>query len=87
MSLEKYLQEGFTCYLVASSDYDDSLHIYKADDIDYYFRLPRDVQPHIINVFDICFDNSDNLLILSMRDDEFIIDQINCVHHHNEKLA
>ena len=55
MSLEKY--NDFTCYLIASNDYDDALQVYRADDIDYNFSILRDVQPNIIKVFDICFDS------------------------------
>ena len=54
MSLEKY--KGFTCYLITSNEYDDELKIFKADDIDFSFSIPRDVQPNIITVFDICID-------------------------------
>ena len=83
MSLEKY--KGFTCYLVASNEYDDELHIFQADDIDYNFSIPRDVQPDIITVFDLCFDQKGAIKMLSMRDDEFYIDRVDYRHLHDEQ--
>ena len=85
MSLEKY--KGFRCYLIASNDYDDELHVFRADDIDFNFTIPRDVQPNIIQVFDLCFDKDGALRMLSMRDDEFYIDQVDYKHQHDEKIA
>ena len=85
MSLEKY--KDFTCYLIASNEYDDELQIYRADDINFNFSIPRDVQPNIITVFDICFSKDGVLNMLSMRDDEFIIDQVDYQHMHSSKNA
>jgi hypothetical protein len=88
LSLKKYSSSSqFTCYLIASNDYDDELHVFRADDIDFTFNIVRDVQPNIIKVFDFMFDDEGYMKMLSMRDDEFIIDQVHYVHKHDHGAA
>ena len=52
-------------------------------DDDYILSINRRIEPNSIHVLDAYQDNADergygdNLVILSLRDDEFIIDKVN----------
>ena len=63
------------CYLYACDEYDESLHVYKADDVDFHLKIKRDILPNIIKVFDFIETEQGELKSLSLKDDEFIIDQ------------
>lgn len=73
--MDKYILSNSNCYLFACDEYDDSLHVYKADDIDFHLKIKRDILPNIIKVFDFIETETGELKSLSLKDDEFIIDQ------------
>lgn len=73
--MDKYITENSNCYLFACDDYDDSLHVYRADDVDFHLKIKRDILPNIIKVFDLIVTSQKELKALSLKDDEFIIDQ------------
>lgn len=73
--MDKYTTENSNCYLFACDDYDDSLHVYRADDVDFHLKIKRDILPNIIKVFDFIVTGQGELKALSLKDDEFIIDQ------------
>jgi hypothetical protein len=50
--VDKYTTGNANCYLFACNDYDDALHVYKADKVDYHLRIKRDILPNIIKIFD-----------------------------------
>jgi len=66
------------CYLVASNDYDQNFHIFKAYDHDFHLKIPRGIQPNILKFFDMNVSEDGLMRILSMKDDEFLIDQVMC---------
>ena len=74
-------------YLIACNSYDSHLNIFKADDPDYMISIKRDVQPGIIKIFDACISDEGYLRVLSLRDDEFIVDEVQKKHvHSNHKV-
>jgi hypothetical protein len=66
------------CYLVASNDYDQCFHIFKAYDYEFHLKIPRGIQPNILKFFDMNVSEDGLMRILSMKDDEFLIDQVMC---------
>lgn len=66
-------QGGF--FLFACNDFDEGLHIFKSDDIDFHCTIKRNIQPNIIKIFDVHYQGQ-KMQILSLYDDEFIIDQM-----------
>lgn len=74
MVQDKKGKSNFNCYLFACNDYDEYLHVFKADDIDFHLKILRNIQPNIIRVFDVIVTDNNSMKILSLKDDEFIID-------------
>jgi hypothetical protein len=62
-------------FLFACNDFDEGLHIFKSNNIDFHCVIKRNVLPNIIKIFDVQYKEN-KLQILSNYDDEFIIDQI-----------
>ena len=73
--MDKYPVTNSDCYLFACNDYDQDLHVYKANDIDFQLKIKRDIQPNIIKIFDFIETQQGEMKSLSNNDDEFIIDQ------------
>jgi hypothetical protein len=75
-------QENTGFYIVACKDYDDSIHIYKSNDLEYHLSIPRTIQPGSVNVFDLHYDDG-IIHLISVKDDEFYVDFLN----ENQLLA
>ena len=73
--MDKYREKKSDCYVFACNDYDENLHVYKAGDINFKLLIKRDIQPNIIKVSDFIETDDGYLKSLSLKDDEFIIDQ------------
>ena len=62
--------------LIGSDDYDEYLTIFNSSDIYFKVKIKRNIQPGIITIFDFHFDTI--IRLLSLVDDEFVIDKVNC---------
>ena len=69
--MDKYTTDNSNCYLFACDDYDEYLHVFRADDIDFHLKIKRDILPNIIKVFDLIVTEQNELKSLSLMDDEF----------------
>ena len=87
VSMDKYTTANSNCYLYACDEYDESLHVYKADDIDFHLKIKRDILPNIIKVFDFIETEQGELKSLSLKDDEFIIDQAYETYKESETIT
>lgn len=81
---DKRSNSHFNCFLFACNDYDEYLHVFKADDIEFHLKISRNIQPNIIRVFDVIVTDNSSMKVLSLKDDEFIIDQIETEVSENE---
>jgi hypothetical protein len=87
VSMDKYTTTNANCYLFACDEYDENLHVYKADDVDFHLKIKRDILPNIIKVFDFIETEQGELKSLSLKDDEFIIDQAHEGNKESETIT
>ena len=81
----RYILHGGTSefIFICCTEYDKDLDVQTSMDEDYILSVNRRIEPNCINVLDAYQDNpdkrgyGDNLSIISLRDDEFIIDKVN----------
>jgi hypothetical protein len=62
--------------LIASNEFDQYLHFFRAFTPDFHSKLQRNIQPNKTQMLDMIVTNEGQIKLLSMADDEFIIDQI-----------
>ena len=77
-------ESGFSFYLIACSSYDEYLHVYKSDDINFHIMINRKIQPDIITVFNAILDGN-SLRILSLIEDEFVVDEIQNINTKSDQ--
>ena len=46
--MDKYNTDNSNCYMFACDDYDDNLHVFRANNIDFHLKIKRDILPNIV---------------------------------------